>query len=167
MCACAEFTSLLPCVTLVLRKENGSYVQNWGCLAVSEEMREQCCARRVTGCCPLGTLPCPLSCREGMQHGASCPDPLQPGWEVRRTGRSHPALTVALVPAAPCLCCTGGICKCTQLQWVLHAGAARCAAALTSSFLECWRHQPPSLGCLWGALGFPALHHGHVQPASS
>lgn len=106
MCACAEFTSLLPCVTLVLRKENGSYVQNWGCLAVSEEMREQCCARRVTGCCPLGTLPCPLSCREGMQHGASCPDPLQPGWKVRRTGRSHPALTVALVPAAPCLCCT-------------------------------------------------------------
>jgi len=75
MCACAEFTSLLPCVTLVLRKENGSYVQNWRCLAVSEEMGEQCCARRVTGCCPLGH--CLTHCHAGKgrntEHPAQIP----------------------------------------------------------------------------------------------
>lgn len=39
MCVCAEFTSPLPCVTLVLRNENGNYLQSRG--AILQQLRRQ------------------------------------------------------------------------------------------------------------------------------
>lgn len=117
---------------------------------------------------PLGDIALSIVVQGRDATRSILPRSLAARMESEKNGKVSPSLD-----SSPGSCCPmsvlhcGGICKCTQLQWVLHAGAARCAVALTSSFLECWRHQPPSLGCLWGALGFPALHHGHVQPASS
>lgn len=105
----------LPCVTLVLRNENGNYLQNWSGLEVGKEIGEQCCAWGSLTAAPWGH--CLAQCHAGkgcsMEHPAQVP--------CSQDGKVSPSLD-----SSSCSCCPVSVLHWRHLQMHGVAMGASC-----------------------------------------